>query len=583
MPRRTSRSLGRPFQLLALLLAVGCGRELPTAPVIEPGDPFTSLVTARTGLTSVSLLSAFHAADGTDWVGGSVGLVLSRPPGGDWSIERVASTDFVTGIWGDGAGDVYVVVGNALQRRNPPFWDPILIPAGDAVLLDIWGLDDQHAWIVGTGGTIIARAGTEWIRAQVPVSEEIWGIGGTAPDDLVAVGQNGVILESSDGGMSWAQVPSPTSNTLFAVAASPSGRMAAVGSGGTVLIRDGDTWEQSAVPTTQALFEVVSDGANGFLVAGNSGQLFRGDGLTWRAVPVAGARENLRALAGPSGQRVVAGWNGTILDESTGWGTSESGGRLYGLDVAPDGDAIAVGEGGVGYRRNGGAWHAIGIPSPASLYGIDGPHANDRLAVGDSGTVLHFDGAVWQQEPVGYTGLLRSVWYDGQRAMTVGASGTVLVREGGVWHTVASGTSQFLRRVAGSSWDRLWVAGDSGTLLRWDGSRFARINTQVDHNLRGIFEASSRDVWVVGDLGTILHFDGSSWTKEFPPVLNDIRAVHGVDGNLYIVGDQGLAYHLTDGEWTLMPTDQPGFWLDLGGSDELVAVGENGMIAEGAR
>ncbi len=566
-----------------LLSLTACSSDLPTTTPPVTLEPFTSLATRRAGLVSGSLLSAFHDNAGTDWVGGSVGLVLSRQGGGAWSVERVASTDFVTGIWGTSNGDIYVVVGNSLQRRDPPFWDPIAIPTGNSILLGIWGLDDDHAWIYGSNGLILYRDGVNWLRAEVPVGDEIWGIGGNAPDNLVAVGQNGVILQSVDGGHRWDQVPSPTTSTLFAVAANAAGRMVAVGSNSTVLLRDGDTWEQSTVPTNQPLFEVRSEADGGFLIAGNSGLLLHGDGISWQPVAVAGARENLRAIAGPAGHRIVAGWSGTILDEATGWGTSESSARIYGVHVAPDGDAMAVGEGGLGYRRTGTDWRPIAIPSPASLLGIDGPSANDRIAVGDSGTIMHYDGTTWQQEPVAFDGLLRSVWYDGIHGMIVGENGIAMVREGSGWRTIATGTPRFLRRVDGTDWNRLWVVGDSGTLLLWDGGKFARINVPVTHNLRGVYERTPADVWVVGDVGTILHLDRSGWTKLFPPVLNNIRAVHGIGSDIYIVGELGLAYRYRDGEWTIMATDQNGFWLDLDGRNSLVAVGENGTIAEGER
>lgn len=568
---------------LAVLLGA-CGSRLPTdGTPSTPSDPFTALVTVRAGISPASMLAAFRDHTGTDWVGGGIGLILSRPPGGSWSADRVGSTDFITGIWGSSAGELFVVVGSSLLQRTSLSWEPVDIPAGNAVLLGIWGLDDSHAWINGSGGTILYRDGANWLRAQVPVGDEIWDIGGNSLDDLVAVGQNGVILESGDGGVTWASVASPTTATLFSVAADPGGRMVAVGSNSTILLRDGDTWEQSTSPTVQGLFEVQSEGNGTFLIAGNNGVLLRGDGITWQPVTVAGARENLRAISGPVGQRIVAGWSGTILDEASGWGTSLTSARVYDVDVAPDGDAIAVGEGGIGYHRGSGGWRPLAIAAPASLYGIDGPSATDRIAVGDSGTVMRLAGSGWQQEPVAFDGLLRSVWYDGSHGMIVGEAGTVLVREGSGWRAVASGTNRFLRRVEGRSWNRLWVVGDSGTLLLWDGGKFARINTPATHNLRGVYERSTTDVWVVGDLGTIIHLDGSGWTKLFPPVLNDIRAVHGVDSDIYIAGELGLAYRYRDGEWTLMPGDQQGFWLDLDGRDGLVAVGENGTIAEGAR
>src|SRR5690606_10607622 len=108
----------------------------------------------------------------------------------------------------------------------------------------------------GSGGTIYRKVNGTWTPATVPVQVEIWGFAGEGPTDLVAVGQNGTILQSSDVGSTWVKVNSGTSATLFAVAADGAGRFVAVGSGGEILLRDGDAWERTPSPTTRTLFEV---------------------------------------------------------------------------------------------------------------------------------------------------------------------------------------------------------------------------------------------------------------------------------------------------------------------------------------
>lgn len=565
---------------LAGLLAACVADPSPLPPTVSGG--FVRLGNVAQGLTSVSLLAAHTEPSGTQWIGGDAGVLLSNS-GGAWQQDRLPGSGLITGIWSASGGDLLVVAGSELFRRGDATWHSVPLPGPAAILLDVWGLDADHAWVGGTGGTILRREGESWIRGTVPVSWEIWGIGGTALDDLVAVGQNGLVLQSTDGGVTWLQRASPTGATLFAVAANASGRLVAVGTGGTILVRDGDSWEVTPSPTGQALFDVRADGANGFIIVGNGGVVLTGNGLTWQQAEVRGARENLRAITGAPGSRVVAGWNGTILAEPGGWVTAETGTRLYGVHLPPDGEPMVVGQGGAGFVRRGGGWQPLDLASPASLFAIDGPSATARMAVGDSGTVLRYDGTAWSREAVPSDALLRSVWYDGNRAMVVGEAGLVLVRENGAWRSIATGSGAFLRQVAGPSWNRLWVVGDSGTLLRWDGGKFARIPVPTAQNLRGVWERNARDIWVVGDVGTIVRFDGWSWEKQFPPVLNDIRAVRGVGSDLYIVGDLGLAYRLSGGEWSLMQASQLGFWLDLAGDDELLAVGENGTIAEGRR
>lgn len=572
----------RAALLLPVLLA--CRSTEPTPPPI-PGEPFVRVDNVRRGLTDASLLAAFTDQSGVTWVGGNVAAVFHRQGSGAWQAEPVPVSGFVTGIWQDGDGHLLLAAGEELLQRSltAPSWSPVPLDNA-AILLELWGLDAEQLFLGGTGGTILRRVGGNWLRAETPVGTEIWGFGGTGPDDLVAVGQSGTILESHDGGATWQAVPSPTTATLFDVVADGAGRMVAVGTGGTIVLRDGDSWELTTSPTTQNLFAVSSDAAGHFFVAGDGGVLFEGSGLGWQPLLVPAVRENFRAITGTPGHRTIAGWYGAIIDEADEWGVSHAGGLIYGVHVPSDGNAIAVGQGGLGFERRGGTWQPIRIPSPASLFDIAGPRAADRLAVGDSGTVMHFYGNAWQREVVPTGVLLRGVWYDGNRALAVGADGTALVRENGVWRKVTSPTTRFLRNVSGPNWNRLLVVGDSGTLLRWDGSRLLpETIAPLNANLRASLQRARGDAFVVGDNGVLLRFNGATWSRLLGPTLNSMRAVHEVDGIVYIAGEFGQIWRQDGESWTAIPVDQLGFWLDLAGSDELIVVGEYGTIGAGVR
>jgi hypothetical protein len=574
--------------VVLLVLLTACGLDDPATPPPPPAPPapppptvsFTTLANATEGLTAASLIAAFRDAAGTTWVGSSQGTVLSRT-GGTWRLELLRIGLLVTGLWAAPGEPVRAVAGGEAFIRRNGTWEEDPVPQTGALFLEIWGLDADHAWILGTGGTILRRVPNGWSQAVTSVTEEVWGVAGDALDALVAVGQNGLILESSDSGATWLQRASPTTRTLFAVASDGNGRMVAVGSGGTILVRENGTWQAVQSPTFQTLFEVRASGPGEFVVAGDGGVILRGDGTNWTPVAVKGARENLRAIVGSPGQRTAVGWYGTILTESTGWDSELAGGRLYGIHVAPDGVALAVGTGGLAYERRGGTWRTLAIPTPASLFAVDGPSSGDRLAVGDSGTIMQEVGGIWTREPIVSGVLLRSVWYDGTHALAVGSGGVALVRENGTWRNVPTGTTRFLRHVNGTRWGRLYVVGDSGTAMIWNGQTFANVAVPTANTLRGVHATSDRDVWMVGDVGTIIRGDGTSWTKLFPPTLNDLRAVRRLGDKTYIVGEFGQAFRFEADAWTQMGTAQGGFWLGLDGDSELVAVGEIGIVAEG--
>lgn len=583
MIRRSS-----PRWRLAACLVLGAGCHPPDLvippPPPPPVAPFVALATMVHGLTDASLLAAFTDQAGTPWVGSSQGAVLTRT-GPAWRSEPLPGGGVAIGIWGGESGELLVAAGTDLfQRESDGTWHGLGVPSGGNVLLGIWGLSPADAWVHGVGGLILRRTGTGWVPATTGTTAEIWGIGGSGLDDLVAVGQSGTILESRDSGVTWLARASPTVRTLFAVASEPGGRIVAVGSGGTIVLREGDTWRTVDSPTFLNLFDIKPAAPGRFTVLGDGGTILEGDGVTWQQAEVRGARENLRGITGPVGHRTAVGWAGTILDESTGWGTALAGGTLYGVHVPATGPALAVGTGGLAYARHvGGGWVPVHIPTPASLYGVAGPSGTDRIAVGDSGTIMHQQGDAWTREAVTTGALLRSVWYDGTHAMAVGRGGTVLVREHGSWRSVASGTGRFLRRVAGDRWDRLYIVGDSGTAMVWDGARLANLSVGTEQNLRGIAVSGERDVWFVGDFGTIIRGEGSGWVPQYSPTLNDIRGIRRYGSSYYIIGDFRQVYRFDGTTWTSIGVQAPGFWLDIAGESELVVVGELGRIDEGRR
>jgi hypothetical protein len=566
--------------LTALLAACTAKSDLTVPPIVE-GDAYGELATTRQGLTSVSLLAGFTEASGRTWFGGVGGSLISRVGTGTWSFEVLPGFGFVTGIWGSG-DELLAVADFSLQRRVADNWEPVTLPVSTPQFLDLWGLDADHVWIGGAGGAILFRDHGVWKVATVPVPAEIWGIAAASPSDVVAVGQNGTILESEDG-LAWQQAASPTGAALFAVASDGTGRFVAVGGNGTVVLRDGDTWELVPVPVSVNFFDVKSTGPGNFTIVGDGGVVLSGNGIQWSEVAVAGGAENFRAIAGTVGALTVGGWFGTVVAQADGWRTTQSGTRIYAVHAPAAGTALAVGQGGIAFRRTGSQWTEVASPTGEALLGISGPSATDRIIVGDHGTVYHDDGTNWQPEAVPATKSVRSVWYDGTRALAVGEDGVAMVREGGTWRAIPTNTSRFLRHVFGPSWNKLYVVGDSGTMLRWDGQSLQAMPVPVTHNLRGGVSRSALDHWVVGDVGTLLHLEAGAWVKVFPVTLNNIRAIHAVENVLYMAGELGLAYVRADDAWTPMITSNPEFWLGLGGEDELVAVGEFGTIAEGRR
>lgn len=76
---------------------------------------------------------------------------------------------------------------------------------------------------------------------------------------VVAVGDGGLIVRSTDGGLTFAPVTGPTTTDLRGVVGTPAGRWTACGLGGVILhsVDDGATWKVQESPTTEDLYAVT--------------------------------------------------------------------------------------------------------------------------------------------------------------------------------------------------------------------------------------------------------------------------------------------------------------------------------------
>lgn len=564
----------------AALLATACLTPADPSPATSQG---TALVVERNPVVPASLIAGTTLDDGTPLFGGSGGVLVART-GTTWTRLASPTEELITGL--AVAGDtLWLATPEALWLRpGTAAWRRATVtPPGLLLEAQVTG---GTLWLLGSSGTLMALRDGAFVQGEIPRTDlELWGIA-THRTGLVAVGQNGVILESDDG-LAWRLVTSGTTAGLFDVTCRDDGRCLAVGTGGTLLVREGNSWEPATSPTTLNLFAVQPTEDGAFLVVGDGGTLLAGDGLRFAPVPIRGPRENLRAFAGRGDRLAVGGWSSLVLASRPEWTAALVGSRLFAVHAPTDGPAIAVGAAGAALERGtDGAWHSLALPAEATLYGIDGPSAHDRLVVGDSGTVLQLRGGVWRREGAPRRDLLRAVWYDGLRAMVVGAEGAALAREGSGWQGIATGTSVSFRDLDGRAWEDLWAVGDSGAVRRFDGTRWHPVAVPVPPvTLRGVHARRGREVWIVGDSGTIARFDGSAWRAIPPPAMEDLRVVTQLGEAVLVAGASGTVWQRRGASWVVVSQTTPGFILGASAGDRrtpVYLVGEGSTIL-GAR
>lgn len=193
----------------------------------------------------------------------------------------------------------------------------------------------------------------------------------------IAVGDNGVIRRTGDGG-SWSTITSPTTQNLYGVSYSSSGIWNAVGAQGTLLTSTdgGVTWTATASGTSNDLRSVVAQTSTvttttspitttityTVVAVGDKGTVLRSadGGSTW-ASQTSGTTANLLAVSQSSSQLtggttnnqfVAAGSAGTVIRSLDGvtWTTSASqtSATLYALLYGYLGKILAAGQSGAG-------------------------------------------------------------------------------------------------------------------------------------------------------------------------------------------------------------------------------------------
>lgn len=246
-----------------------------------------------------------------------------------------------------------------------------LVERGDA-FYGMAVLPDGRMWAVGTNGKILHSddAGQAWRLQRTAQRATLQDIAAWDARRAVAVGNDGVILATADGGVNWQAARAPRSsisNKLMRVQAGQDGRAWAVGSGG-VLLRSldyGNSWESAAPVEDTAWNGVAFDGARGCVV-GEFGRIrvTRDAGEHWTTV-TSPARQSLMSVRmRDDGHAVAVGLRGTVLvssDAGTSWNAVASATQEDLFDVAWDGSQwVAVGDKGVVLLggSDGAAWRA---------------------------------------------------------------------------------------------------------------------------------------------------------------------------------------------------------------------------------
>jgi len=424
--------------------------------VLKSTDVFASNPTSINTKTGNDFYSGVFTDDSTGTLIGNNGLILHTADGGNtWTKQGLPDSLQVTAT-------LHVIDGK----------DPnTLAIAGD------------HATLLYTGD-----GGTTWQQSFLSGTlDPIYGLSFFNKLTAIAVGKDGLVVRTTDGGVTWNFVPHQAYTELLHSVAFPKGDTSlgiAVGNNGAIMRTPdgGKTWSVITSPVTSILYGVCFADEKHAVAVGQYGTIIKSTdaGLTWSPQSSGVVRDLNSVSFATSLDGIIVGDSATILTTQSGgqfwttrWTTPLTSDYFTGVSFPDSLHAFLCGENAVYKTTDGGlSWY----PAPGAAYSH-----GQSISFGDS---LHGGFCYEDKYEIGYTrstsdggntfdsvypdvkghNLFGICYSDRQHATVVGGFG-------GIYHSTDNGRS--------------WFAQASNTTNTLNGVAFGTVNAGTAVGVRG--------------------------------------------------------------------------------------------------
>jgi hypothetical protein len=387
------------------------------------------------GITNSVFYSVWGTASNDVYVAGD-GTTIRRRNGSSWvtmNMSGLPVSNQIAAIRGRSASDIYVAFRDAVYHYNGSSWTNTNIMSSLEIypyIQDMWiGL--TKLFVVGESGTFASYNGAVWQNENGGPANTLRDVWTGGPQEAVAVGSNGLILEYDGTDVTDASLPGVT-NYLSGIAGSHD-NLYVVGNGGKVLHYDGSVWSDisDAGVNTYGLADVWASGNEAF------------------AVGAYGAIVHI---------------SGTTLATMTS-GTTE---ELYGVWGASRTDVFAVGMNGTILHYNGTAWSAMDAGGYDDyLTCVTGSSSTNVYALGSRGFLLHYDGSSWESVPNPIGSSQARIWMSGPKDLFGFSYSTIYRYDGANWVSFPYVSYTSLYGISGSGPSNVFAVGWGNTILRY--------------------------------------------------------------------------------------------------------------------
>ncbi len=427
---------------------------------------------------------------------------------------------------------------------------------------------------------------------------------------IVAVGELGTIVKTTDGGHTWDRLVSETQNNLRGVWFANSNVGFAVGDYGAILntTNGGKSWTTRVIDPSIMFYGVNFSDAKTGTAVGYPSAIYRttNGGNSWVS-QLSGPASTLTAVSFTDANTgTIVGSSGTILRTTNGglkWmrqlsGFEETDTLLSGVSFVSASIGTVVGRSGTILRTTNGG-NTWGLQQSGTAYHLNCvmfTDANNGTVVGDAGIVLRTTdgGATWTSPSDGVTEWFTGVSFSSTSTGTaVGSYGTIFrTTDGGAsWTLQTQGPRTSLYGVWVNNATTATVVGYKGAIFRTTdgGATWVTQTSGVKAGLWGICYTDQNTAIAVGEEGTIVRTTdaGLHWTIRRGALKDWLYGVSFATSSLGLAVGSGGMLRTIDGGVTWWPqrtdaerpVDQPLFAVSFANKNVATVVGDSGAFA----
>ncbi len=442
------------------------------------------------------------------------------------------------------------------------------VPTGN-VLSAIKYINQSKAFIVGGGSTILCStdSGNSWTLAPAGKMGHLYDVDSYGEQLIVAVGENGLIVKSVDGGITWTSKILPVQTNLLSISIISQSLM--VAAGGSKIIKSTDGGDSWSVPTAPELLQLrdvllvstkigyavgsavyrTTDACQSFIkmnlpysdqflsisypsslaiyiASGRALYKSTDGGITWSNPAVFKDFTATKISFITNDLGYVIGSNGTVLKSTDGGVNWELISPpvlqcLNGFTVTASGDLLVCGDAGIIYKQSSGNWKAVTeAVCRDQISSIHFINATQGLACGASGLILKTSdgGKTWNRKTTGVNDSLKAVFQVSTLTAFATGNNYLASNDGGnSWETISFPTNSCMNAICFADQNNGYACGAFGSIvITTDGGKTWRQKISGTSNeLNGICFIDKFVGFCVGQ-NTILKTSdgGESWNKE---------------------------------------------------------------------